>query len=77
MPVHLDLREQIQDAFGKWKVQLSFLRFTAQKMKLRLPDINSQELEKYKLKRVTGITNNGNTILYVSNAEAGPCSWKN
>ncbi len=50
MPVPSDLREQIQDAFEKWKVQLSFLRFTAQKMKLRLSDINSQKLEKYKVK---------------------------
>lgn len=44
------MRGQIKDAFEKWKVQLSFLRFTAQKMKLRLSDINKQALEDYKVK---------------------------
>ncbi len=50
MPNHIHLIWQIQDEVEKWKVQLSFLRYTAQKMKLRLTDINPQELEQYKVK---------------------------
>jgi putative transposase len=50
MPNHIHIIWQIQDVFEKWKVQISFLRFTAQQMKLRLSDLNSQALEDYKVK---------------------------
>jgi putative transposase len=50
MPNRIHIIWQVQDAFEQWQVQLSFLRYTAQKMKLRLMDINPHELENNKVK---------------------------
>src|SRR4051794_13196414 len=50
MPNHIHLIWQIQDKTVKHKVQQSFLKFTAQKMKFRLIDSGSTVLESYKVK---------------------------
>ena len=41
---------QIQDAFERSKVQQSFLKYTAQKMKFRLIDTKDSSLDSYKVK---------------------------
>ena len=49
MPNHIHLIWQIQDGHEKAKVQQSFLKYTAQQLKLALAQ-NKKELEKYKVK---------------------------
>jgi REP element-mobilizing transposase RayT len=50
MPNHIHLIWQIQDKHIRHRVQQSFLKFTAQKMKFKLIDTRSKELENYKVK---------------------------
>ena len=50
MPNHIHVIWQIQDAFEKNKVQQSFLKYTAQKMKFRLLDTGDKALQNYKVK---------------------------
>src|SRR4051812_33942204 len=47
MPNHIHLIWQIQDGFKQDKIQLRFLRFTAQQMKFKLLQTNSPVLEQY------------------------------
>ena len=49
MPNHIHLIREIQDGHEKAKVRQSFLKYTAQQMKLALAQ-NIKELEKYKVK---------------------------
>ena len=49
MPNHIHLIWQIKDNHIKHKVQQSFLKYTAQKMKFRLIDAGNKELENYKV----------------------------
>ena len=44
MPNHIHIIWQIQDAYERNKVQQSFLKFTAQKMKFRLIDTCNESL---------------------------------
>ncbi|MFI5162126.1 MAG: transposase [Sphingobacteriales bacterium] len=44
MPNHIHLVWQIQDGFTQDKVQMRFLKFTAQQMKFRLADTNDARL---------------------------------
>jgi len=50
MPNHIHIIWQIQDKHDKSKVQQSFLKYTAQKMKFWLLDTNDKALENYKVK---------------------------
>lgn len=50
MPNHIHVIWQIQDAFTRNKVQQSFLKYTAQKMKFRLLDTDDKVLQNYKVK---------------------------
>ncbi len=50
MPAPPDLRGQIRDSYKRSKVQQSFLKFTAQKMKFRLIDTKDKSLDPYKVK---------------------------
>ncbi|MEJ7681431.1 MAG: hypothetical protein WKG06_26990 [Segetibacter sp.] len=50
IPDHIHLIWQIQDQHVKHKVQQSFLKFTAQKMKFHLIDTSDTALENYKVK---------------------------
>lgn len=50
MPNHIHLIWQIQDQHVKHKVQQSFLKFTAQKIKFHLIDTSDTSLENYKVK---------------------------
>ena len=47
MPNHIHLIWQIQDGFKQEKIQMRFLKFTAQQMKFRLLDTNNKKLENY------------------------------
>lgn len=49
MPNHIHLIWQVQDGFAKEKVQLSFLRFTAQQMKFRLIETHNKLLDSFKV----------------------------
>ena len=49
MPNHIHLIWQIQDGFKRDKIQLRFLRFTAQQMKFRLLETNKSKLENYRV----------------------------
>ena len=49
MPNHIHLIWQIQDGFKRDKIQLRFLRFTAQQMKFRLLETNKSKLEDYRV----------------------------
>lgn len=49
MPNHIHLIWQIQDGFKQDKIQLRFLRFTAQQMKFKLLQTNSPVLEQYRV----------------------------
>jgi REP element-mobilizing transposase RayT len=50
MPNHIHLIWQVHDKYERSKVQLSFLRYTAQKIKFRLIDTGDKELENFKVK---------------------------
>jgi putative transposase len=49
MPNHIHLIWQIQDGFMREKIQMRFLKFTAQRMKLRLQNENPSALEQYRV----------------------------
>ena len=49
MPNHIHLIWQIQDGFKRDKIQLRFLRFTAQQMKFKLLQTNKSKLENYRV----------------------------
>jgi len=49
MPNHIHVIWQIQDGYVQEKVQQSFLRFTAQKMKFKLQDTNDEQLKLFKV----------------------------
>ena len=49
MPNHIHLIWQIQDGFKRDKIQLRFLRFTAQQIKFRLLETNKSKLENYRV----------------------------
>ena len=49
MPNHIHLIWQIQDGFKQDKIQLRFLKFTAQQMKFKLQKENPLMLEKYRV----------------------------
>ncbi|HSF71862.1 MAG TPA: hypothetical protein VLA25_06190, partial [Methylotenera sp.] len=50
MPNHIHIIWQIHEAYERNKVQQSFLKFTAQKMKFRLIDTCSDSLKSFKVK---------------------------
>jgi len=50
MPNHIHMIWQIQDKYERSKVQLSFLRYIAQKIKFRLIDTGDKALENFKVK---------------------------
>ncbi len=47
MPNHIHLIWQIQDGYKQDKVQMRFLKFTAQKMKFKLIDTNDKRLDQF------------------------------
>ncbi|HXL58187.1 MAG TPA: hypothetical protein VN958_18125 [Chitinophagaceae bacterium] len=47
MPNHIHLLWQIQDGFKQDKIQMRFLKFTAQQMKFRLTDTNDKTLNEF------------------------------
>jgi len=47
MPNHIHLIWQIQDGYKRDKIQMRFLKFTAQKMKFKLVDTNDKRLDKF------------------------------
>jgi putative transposase len=49
MPNHIHLIWQIQDGFKQDKIQLRFLRFTAQQMKFKLLETDKLKLEQYRV----------------------------
>jgi REP element-mobilizing transposase RayT len=49
MPNHIHLIWQIQDGFKRDKIQLRFLRFTAQQMKFKLLQTDKSNLEQYRV----------------------------
>jgi len=49
MPNHIHLIWQIQDGFKRDKIQLRFLRFTAQQMKFKLLQTNKAYLEHFRV----------------------------
>jgi putative transposase len=49
MPNHIHLIWQIQDGFQRDKIQMRFLRFTAQKMKFKLLDSKNSTLEHFRV----------------------------
>jgi len=49
MPNHIHLIWQIQDGFKRDKIQLRFLKFTAQQMKFRLQATDHSRLELFKV----------------------------
>lgn len=50
MPNHIHLIWQIQDGFERDKIQMRFLKYTAQQMKFRMKDNNDPNLQNYKVK---------------------------
>ena len=50
MPNHIHIIWQIQDKYQKASVQQSFLKYTAQQIKLTMLTGGNKELEKYKVK---------------------------
>lgn len=49
MPNHIHLLWQIQDGYNRDKVQMRFLKFTAQQMKFRLLDTQSDKLQSFRV----------------------------
>ena len=49
MPNHIHLIWQIQDGFKQDKIQMRFLKFTAQQMKFKLQKENPVALEQYRV----------------------------
>jgi len=49
MPNHIHLIWQIQDGFTREKIQMRFLKFTAQQMKFKLLKDNPSALEQYRV----------------------------
>jgi putative transposase len=49
MPNHIHLIWQVQDGFKQDKIQLRFLRFTAQQMKFKLLQTDKSKLENYRV----------------------------
>lgn len=47
MPNHIHLIWQIQDGYKQDKIQMRFLKFTAQQMKFKLKDTNDKRLEQF------------------------------
>ncbi len=47
MPNHIHLIWQIQDGYKQEKIQMRFLKYTAQQMKFKLIDTNNKLLEKF------------------------------
>src|ERR1700757_4063648 len=47
MPNHIHLIWHIQDGYTREKIQLRFLKFTAQQMKFRLMDTGDPDLEQF------------------------------
>ncbi len=47
MPNHIHLIWQIQDGYKLDKVQMRFLKFTAQQMKFKLTDTNDKKLDRF------------------------------
>ena len=50
MPNHIHLLWQIQDGFKQDKIQMRFLKFTAQQMKFKLQKENPPAVEQYRVK---------------------------
>jgi putative transposase len=49
MPNHIHLIWQVQDGFKRDKIQMRFLKFTAQQMKFKLQKDNPSALEQYRV----------------------------